>query len=41
MDARYLERLAEATYRPRFVDGEAADTAAVAYRHAFRYFVAE
>ena len=41
MDARYLERLAEATYRPRFVDGEAVDTAAVAYRHAFRYFVAE
>ena len=41
MDARYVERLAEATYRPRFVDGEAADTATVAYRHAFRYFVAE
>ena len=41
LDAQYARRLAEASFRPRFVDGEPAATAAVSYSHEFRYFVAE
>jgi len=40
MDSRYVERLAEAAYRPRLLDGEPVDTAAVTFSHEFRYFVA-
>ena len=39
MDALYVQRLGEASYRPRLIDGEPADTAAVSYTHQFRYFV--
>ena len=39
MDSLYIRRLGEASYRPRLVDGEPADTAAVSYTHQFRYFV--
>ncbi len=39
MDSLYIQRLREASYRPRLIDGEPADTAAVSYTHQFRYFV--
>ncbi len=39
MDSLYIRRLSEASYRPRLIDGEPADTAAVSYTHQFRYFV--
>jgi len=39
MNALYVQRLGEASYRPRLIDGEPADTAAVSYTHQFRYFV--
>ena len=39
MDSLYIRRLREASYRPRLIDGEPADTAAVSYTHQFRYFV--
>ena len=41
MDAPYARRLAEARFRPRFVDGEPVATATVSYSHEFRYFVQE
>lgn len=40
MDSRYVERLAEAAYRPRLLDGEPVDTTQVTFSHQFRYFVA-
>lgn len=39
MDARYRQRLAEATFRPRLVAGAPAATARLRYFHEFRYFV--
>jgi len=41
MDSRYVERLAAAIYRPRLLDGEPTDTAAVTFSHEFRYFLEE
>jgi tetratricopeptide (TPR) repeat protein len=39
MDARYTQRLAEATFRPRLAAGAPAATARLRYFHEFRYFV--
>ena len=41
MDTQYARRLAEARFRPRFVDGEPAITPTVSYSHEFRYLVEE
>jgi len=41
MDARYVERLAEAVFRPRIVAGAPVATARLRYSHEFRYFLPE
>lgn len=41
MDARYVQRIAEATFRPRLVDGLAVETPRLRYSHEFRYFLPE
>ena len=41
MDARYVQRLREAIFRPRLVGGEPVATPRLRYSHEFRYFVAD
>ncbi len=41
MDARYVQRLREAVFRPRFEAGVPVATPRLRYFHEFRYFVAE
>ena len=41
MVSAYSQRLAEARFRPRFVNGEPTPTTGVSYRHDFRYPVGE
>lgn len=41
MDARYVQRIAEATFRPRLVGGLALETSRLRYFHEFRYFLPE
>ncbi len=41
MDARYVERLAEAVFRPRLVAGAPVATPRLRYSHEFRYFLPE
>jgi len=39
MDARYVQRLREAVFRPRLEDGEPVATPRLRYSHEFRYFL--
>ena len=39
MDSAYAQRLASASFRPRLLDGEPAETSGITYRHEFRYFI--
>ncbi len=41
MDGRYVQRLREAVFRPRFLAGEPVATPRLRYFHEFRYFVAD
>ena len=41
MDARYVQRLGEAAFRPRIVGGLPTPTARLRYFHEFRYFLPE
>ena len=41
MDARYVQRLREAIFRPRLLAGEPVATRRLRYFHEFRYFVAD
>ncbi len=41
MDARYVQRLREAIFRPRLAAGEPVTTPQLRYFHEFRYFVAD
>ena len=41
MDARYVQRLREAVFRPRLAAGEPVATPRLRYFHEFRYFVAD
>ena len=39
MNSLYTNRLSEAVYRPRLIDGEPSNTTAVLYKHQFRSFI--